>query len=189
MINLFLGFAMSVLLFAMIGYMRGWQKEVIALSGLVGIIAVLQQFGFEIVSFLKLNPGDAVTLEEVAEIRRQQILIQSIFFLIVVFFSYQFVTRLADTATGGRLGERLRSGFESKIIGMFAGALNGYLVIGGLWSFLEYLPVPGGYEQLMPGAQYSFDPNLIMRPAIDTFALPLHSQNFFRWECLIQLFG
>lgn len=171
MINLFLGFAMSVLLFAMIGYMRGWQKEVIALSGLVGIIAVLQQFGFEIVSFLKITPAEGVTLEEIAEIRRQQILIQSIFFLIIVFFSYQFVTRLADTATGGRLGERLRSGFESKIIGMFAGALNGYLVIGGLWSFLEYLPVPGGYEQLMPGAQYSFDPNLIMRPAIDTFAL------------------
>jgi hypothetical protein len=54
---------------------------------------------------------------------------------------------------------------------MFAGAVNGYLVIGGLWSFLEYLPVPGGYEQLLPGNQYSFDPNLILRPAIDTFAL------------------
>jgi len=170
MINLLLLFFMSIGLFSMIGYMRGWQKEAIALSGLVGALAVLQQFGFEIVSFLGLVAPDGATLEQIQEIRRQQVYVQAIFFLIIVFFSYQVVTRLADTATGGRLAERLRTGFERRIIGMFAGTLNGYLVIGGLWSFIEYLPVPDGYQQLIQGAEYPFDPTLILRPAFDTFA-------------------
>ena len=171
MINLFLVFSMSLVLFAMIGYMRGWQKEVIALSGLVGAIAVLQQFGYDVVSFLGMVPIEGSGLEEQADIRQQQIYVQSLFFIIIVFFSYQVVTRLAVSAAGGRLGDRLRSGFESKIIGMFVGTLNGYMVIGGLWSFLEYIPIPAGYEHLLPGVEYPFDPTVIMRPAINTFAL------------------
>ena len=171
MIDLFLLFCMSVGLFAMIGYMRGWQKEVIALSGLVGAIAVLQQFGYEVVSFLGFVPSDGAGLEELADARRQQIYLQSLFFLVIVFFSYQVVTRLAVSASGGRLGERLRSGLERKVIGMFVGTLNGYLVIGSLWSFLEYVPVPAGYERLLPGVEYPFDPTVVIRPAIDTFAL------------------
>jgi uncharacterized membrane protein required for colicin V production len=171
MINLFLLFCMSLVLFAMIGYMRGWQKEVIALSGLVGAIAVLQQFGYEIVSFLGMVPVEGAGLEELADTRRQQIYVQAIFFVIIVFFSYQVVTRLAVSATGGRLGDRLRSGFERRIIGMFVGILNGYMVIGGLWSFLEYVPVPAGYERLLAGVEYPFDPTVIIRPAINTFAL------------------
>ena len=171
MINLFLLFSMSLVLFAMIGYMRGWQKEVIALSGLVGAIAVLQQFGFEIVSFLGMVPVEGAGLEELADTRRQQIYVQAIFFVIIVFFSYQVVTRLAVTASGGRLGDRLRSGFERRVIGMFVGTLNGYLVVGSLWSFLEYVPIPPGYEHLLPGIEYPFDPTVIIRPAFNTFAL------------------
>ena len=171
MINLFLLFCMSLGLFAMIGYMRGWQKEVIALSGLVGAVAVLQQFGYEIVSFLGMVPVEGAGVEEVVAARQSQIYIQVLFFIIIVFFSYQVVTRLAVSASGGRLGDRLRSGFERKVIGMFVGTLNGYLVIGSLWGFLEYVPVPSGYEQLLPGVEYPFDPTIIIRPAINTFAL------------------
>jgi len=171
MINLFLLFCMSLGLFAMIGYMRGWQKEVIALSGLVGAIAVLQQFGYEIVSFLGMVPAEGAGVEEMVAARQSQIYVQVLFFVIIVFFSYQVVTRLAVSASGGRLGDRLRSGFERKVIGMFVGTLNGYLVIGSLWGFLEYVPVPSGYKQLLAGAEYPFDPTIIIRPAINTFAL------------------
>ena len=171
MINLFLLFSMSLVLFAMIGYMRGWQKEVIALSGLVGAIAVLQQFGYDIVSFLGMVPVEGASLEEINSARESQIYVQALFFVIIVFFSYQVVTRLAVSATGGRLGDRLHSGFERRIIGMLVGTLNGYLVVGSLWSFLEYIPVPSGYDHLLAGIEYPFDPTVIIRPAINTFAL------------------
>lgn len=170
MINLFLMFGLFLSMFAMIGYMRGWQKEVIAMSGLIGAIAVLQQFGYEMVSFLGLLPGGGTSLEVTAEARRQQIYIQAIFLLLIAFFSYQVVARLADIAVGGKLGERLRSTLESRIIGMLIGTLNGYLVIGGLWSFLEYIPTPDRYEHILPGIEYPFDLTVISRPVIDTFA-------------------
>jgi hypothetical protein len=31
--------------------------------------------------------------------------------------------------------------------------------------------VPSGYERLLPGVEYPFDPTLVIRPAINTFAL------------------
>jgi uncharacterized membrane protein required for colicin V production len=48
MISLIVFFWFMVGFFALIGYFRGWQKEVIALAGLVASIAALQQFGFQI---------------------------------------------------------------------------------------------------------------------------------------------
>lgn len=170
MINLFLLFWLLVLLFSVIGYMRGWQKEVIAMSGLVGAITVLMQFGYEMVSLFGVVPAEGMTPEQLQEIISRQILIQGTFFAIVAFFSYQVVASLAVSVAGGRLGERIRAGLERRIIGMLVGAINGYLVVGGLWSLLEYVPVPDGYEHLPVGAQYPFDPNVIIRPAADTLA-------------------
>lgn len=171
MINLFLLFWMLVLLFAVIGYMRGWQKEVIAMSGLVGAVAVLMQFGFAMVSLFGIVPVEGMTPEQLQEIRSRQILIQGTFFALIAFFSYQVVASLAVSVAGGRFGERIRAGLERRIIGMLVGAINGYLVVGGLWSLLEYVPIPDGYEQLPIGVPYPFDPNIIVRPAADTIAL------------------
>jgi len=170
MINLFLLFWMLVALFAVIGYMRGWQKEVIAMSGLVGAIAVLMQFGFEMVSLFGAIPAEGMTPEQLQSVQKTQILIQGVFFAFVAFFSYQVVASLAVNIASGRLGDRLRAGLEKRIVGGLIGAVNGYLVVGGLWSLLEYVPVPDGYEHLPVGLTYPFDPNLIIRPAAETFA-------------------
>ncbi|KPK06882.1 MAG: hypothetical protein AMJ56_13995 [Anaerolineae bacterium SG8_19] len=170
MINLFLLFWMLVVLFTVIGYMRGWQKEVIAMSGLVGAVAALMQFGYEMVSLFGVVPADVMTPEQLQDVRGRQILIQGIFFAIVAFFSYQVVASLAVSVAGGRFGERIRAGLERRIIGMLVGAINGYLVVGGLWSLLEYVPIPDGYEHLPVGVPYPFDPNIILRPAADTLA-------------------
>ncbi len=169
MINLFLLFWLLVALFALVGYLRGWQMEVITLSGLVAMIALLQMFGYNIVSLFGAIPDGSMTPEQLDAARKQQILIQTGLFALVAFFSYQVVARFVQTATG-RLGERIRAGLERRILGMVFGIVNGYLVIGGLWSFLEYLPIPDGYEQIAPGIPYPFDPNIIIRPVIDTAA-------------------
>lgn len=170
MINLFLLFWLLMTLFTVIGYMRGWQKEVIAMSGLVAAVAVLMQFGFEMVSLFGVVSAEGMTPEQLQDIRSRQILIQGVFYAIIAFFSYQVVASLAVSVAGGRLGERIRAGLERRIIGMLVGAINGYLVVGGLWALLEYVPIPDGYEHLPVGVQYSFDPNVIIRPAADTLA-------------------
>jgi uncharacterized membrane protein required for colicin V production len=170
MINLFLLFWMLVALFTVIGYMRGWQKEVIAMSGLVGAIAALMQFGYEMVSLFGALPAEGMTPEQLQSVQKTQILIQGVFFAFVAFFSYQVVASLAVNIAGGRLGDRLRAGLEKRIVGGLIGAVNGYLTVGGLWSLLEYVPIPDGYEHLPIGLSYPFDPNLIIRPAVDTMA-------------------
>lgn len=158
-----------VIFFALIGYMRGWQREVIALTGLIASLAALIQFGDSITRLVGAMTGAGQDPTDFMALRRQQFWIQAIFHSVIAFFSYQVVARLANQATGGRLGERLRGDLEKRILGSVIGAINGYLVIGGLWGFLEYQLTGAGYVQLSPGEPYPFDPSVIMRPDM-TFA-------------------
>jgi uncharacterized membrane protein required for colicin V production len=176
MISLAIIFWIMVIFFGLIGYLRGWQKEAIALSGLIASVAVLQQFGYELVTLV----GNATVAPERLLIDpnyglKQQFWIQAIFHAVTAFFSYQVVARLADSVTGGRIGERLRASLEKRVIGALLGFINGYLLVGGLWSFLEYQITMTGYVQLAPGAAYAFDPNVIARPLLDTSAMQLAS--------------
>lgn len=165
MVSLHFVFWFMVIFFTLIGYLRGWQREVIALSGLVASIAALSQFGDSITGLIggltgtiQPDPLDPLAFQ------RQQFWVQAIFHSLIAFFSYQVVARLADQATGGRLGERIRSGLERRVVGAMIGAINGYLAIGGIWGFLEYQITSAGYVQLPPGQSYPFDPSVIIRP-------------------------
>jgi hypothetical protein len=93
--------------------------------------------------------------------------------IIVAFFSYQVVARLADQALGGRFGERLRGGLEKRVLGALFGAINGYLLIGSMWGFLEYQITSGGYTRLPLGEPYPFDPSVVVRPIADASAAAL----------------
>jgi hypothetical protein len=174
MISLQFLFYVMVFFFALVGYLRGWQREVLAMSGLVGCVAALMQFGDAIVRLVTSLTGAA---QEAAvnpdALRRQEFWIQAIFITLVAFFSYQVVTRIANQATGGRLGERLRGGLERRIIGGMVGAINGYLLIGSLWGFLEYQITDLGYVRLPPGVPYPFDSTVILRPIADSSAAAL----------------
>jgi hypothetical protein len=162
MISIFVFFWFMVGFFSLIGYFRGWQKEVIALAGLVASIAALQQFGFQLVTILtSIFNWDTVGESWL----RQQFWIQATFHLIITFFSYQVVARLADTAAGGKFGARLRITLEKGIIGALCGALNGYLVVGTIWSFLEYQLTAEGYSRLPENMPYVFNIEYISRPA------------------------
>lgn len=162
MISIDVFFWFMIGFFALIGYFRGWQKEVIALAGLVASIAALQQFGFQIVTIIT----NVLSLDTGSEAwQRQQFWIQTSFHLTISFFSFQVVAKLADNAAGGKLGARLRATLEKGIIGAIIGGINGYLVIGTIWSFLEYRLTADGYSQL-PADQftYVFSQEYITRP-------------------------
>jgi hypothetical protein len=170
-INVFFWFMIGF--FGLIGYFRGWQKEVIALAGLVASIAALQQFGYQIVAIIT----NVLALDTSSDAwLRQQFWIQTAFHLTISFFSFQVVAKLTDSAAGGRLGARLRATLEKGVIGALIGGLNGYLVIGTIWSFLEYRLTDQGYVQLPPDQfTYVFNPEYITRPmdSILTAYLPM----------------
>ncbi len=173
MISIGLFFWFMVAFFALIGYLRGWQREVIALSGLVASIALLSQFGDDLTRLVGafITVGDN-NVDPQNALMRQRFWIQAVFHALVAFFSYQVVARIANQATGGRLSERIRANLEKQILGAFIGALNGYLFIGGLWGFLEYRLTNAGYVQLGPNEMYPFA-ELITRPIADATAATL----------------
>jgi uncharacterized membrane protein required for colicin V production len=171
MLDLAVVYFFLLALFAVVGFLRGWQREVIAAAGLVASIAALSQFGHVVVELLTDIPAVGTDPVSNPEPFRRMFWVQFGFHSFIAFVSYQMVSRLADLALRGRLGERLRTGLESKIIGTLFGLLNGYLYIGALWGFLEYALNQGtsGYWRLNEGFQYAFT-DVITRPVIDSLA-------------------
>ncbi|MFT5194090.1 MAG: hypothetical protein ACI9EW_003567 [Cellvibrionaceae bacterium] len=168
MISIELVFYLSVLLFGGIGAIRGWQKEVIAMAGLVGSIAFLQYFGYSLVRYGAPFITFLSSASE-ASAARQSFWVQFVFHIVIAFFSYQVIGSIATRAPGTR-NERARTGFQNMFIGFVIGVFNGYLLIGALWSFLEYQITEAGYVLLADGQPYVFG-NLVQRVVTETIFL------------------
>jgi len=118
------GFA---LIFGIVGYMRGLPKELISLAGIVLALFALFQFDGALRGIFLANvPG------------QQRFIIQVAIFLGIVFFAYQ--TRA--------LGRRLnvsgdgRDSLQSTVLGAIVGFLNGYLIFGSIWYFMDINQYP-----------------------------------------------
>ena len=164
MISLGTVFWIMVSFFTFVGFLRGWTKEVIAMAGLVLSLFALNQFGPLLIGLLgsvgEITPGELMPVE-----RRQFYLLAAVH-IFITFFSYQ-----GPTLAGSRFRDRLgvRDNFRDKILGGLFGALNGYLIVGTLWSFLEYRVVaPAQWERLAAGISYPFAEAVIRRPPIDS---------------------
>ncbi len=136
MVSLVVVFWMYVILFAIIGAMRGWARELLVAFSVVlalFIISVLERFIPFVGSTLASVPPTLFWL-------RIGIVIA------LVFFGYQTpnIQRLAASNRFAR--ERL----QDVLLGVFLGALNGYLIAGTVWYYLN-------------DANYPF-PNLISAP-------------------------
>lgn len=166
MISLTTMFWLLVGFFALIGALRGWTREVIATSGLVLSLFALNQFGPFLISLLgaTIDP----TLPDPDALRRRQYYILAAVHLLITFFSYQ-----GPAFAGPRLNERLRvrDSFQDKVMGAIVGAMNGYLIVGTLWAFLEYQIGPGGYQSLAAGINYPFALTQLTRPGLNGIPL------------------
>lgn len=177
MISLVTTFWILVFLFGFVGMMRGWTRETIAMAAVVLALFTLNQFASTMFGFLGFDNN----ITPPPEVRRQEFYILSAIILLFAFFGYQGPT-LAASRVGDRL--RVRENFQDKIFGFLVGALNGYLIIGSLWSFLEYKIVSASnWLRYTPDVPYPFNPTVIVRPApelapiIDNLPIPLLTQS------------
>jgi hypothetical protein len=115
--------------FGIIGFLRGWKKELVATAGVV--LAMFAVFQFDTflrgTFFLSLPPS-------------QIFLVQTAFLMGVVFFVYQ-----AKDIGGAHI--RKENDWQAGMLGALMGAVNGYLIGGSLWYFLDINEYP--WEQLM----------------------------------------
>ncbi len=136
-----------IVFFALIGSKRGWIKELIAMSGVILALFGMFQFDTLIRRTLFGNlPSD------------QRFYLQSIMFLVVVFFAYQNRAIIGAEATRVRNNQADgRDPLQTRVLGALAGGVNGYLISGTLWYFMDINRVATGL--------YPLDPYVIAPPA------------------------
>ena len=134
MMSIIYVFWMYVCLFAVIGWMRGWAKELLV--------------GFSVILSLALNHVIRKYVPIAANLPETDaslFWVRTIILLVLVYFGYQTVISIQHLAARAR-SERL----QDTLFGAFLGGLNGYLVAG---SVLYYIHI----------ADYSFQ-NVISKP-------------------------
>ena len=121
MMSLAVVFWMYVILFAIIGGMRGWAKEILVSFSVIlalAFIALLEHY----VPFIRdvLLPQQSPVL----------FWIRAIILILLVFFGYQTVNlqRISGKVTREKL--------EHAILGIVIGAINGYLIAGTIWFYM-----------------------------------------------------
>jgi uncharacterized membrane protein required for colicin V production len=178
MISLTTFFWIMVILFGLVGMMRGWTREIIATSGIILALFTINQFGSAAFTFLGFD-NSVITPPE--DVRRQEFYILSAVLLAISFVSYQGPA-LAASRVGDRL--RIRDSFQDKLLGFLAGGLNGYLIVGSIWSFLEYkLQSASNWVRYTPDVPYPFPTSIITRPPpelaeiIDNLPIPVLTQS------------
>jgi uncharacterized membrane protein required for colicin V production len=118
-------FWLCVFLFAMVGWMRGWAKELlVSFSAILALalIFILRKY----IPFIRDMPPDDVTL----------FWIETIIMLILVYFGYQTITltRLA--------GKAVREKIQDSLFGFILGGFNGYLIVGSILYWMDEANYP-----------------------------------------------
>ncbi|RJQ43398.1 MAG: hypothetical protein C4545_02910 [Anaerolineaceae bacterium] len=123
MISLGVLFWIFIILFGLIGAIRGWTKEIlVTFSAVMGIFAItiLEAYVPFVQTYLASNPVTS------------KVWLRIIIFTVLVFFGYQTpnIPRFAGD-------ERLARGrLQDILLGLIIGGVNGYLIYGSLWFFL-----------------------------------------------------
>jgi hypothetical protein len=128
MVSLPVFFWMFVILFAIIGAMRGWAKEL-----MVTFSVVLALF---LISVLETYVGIFRNAIEAAG-GAAQFWVRATIVILLGFFGYQ--TPNLRAIAGARFA---RERLQDTLLGFIIGALNGYLVVGTIWYYMHAAGYP-----------------------------------------------
>lgn len=147
--------------FAYIGWQRGWTKGIISLSGVMLGIFAMYQF------------DTLIRITLFGDLPRDQIFyLQSIIFLVIVYFAYE--TRALERIGANRSEQREE--LQNRVLGGIVGFINGYLIGGTIWYIMDINRFPNG--------AYPLDPYVVAPPigsssaaAINNLPVYLLTQN------------
>lgn len=136
MIALNMLFWILIIIFAFIGFIRGWSKEVLVTFSLVLAI-------FVITVFLEFIPFMTPYLEAGGDSR--QFISRAVIIMLFAFFGYQSpkLRRISESVT--------RERFQDAVLGALVGGINGYFLFGSLLYYLHQFNYPFDWVSA-PGA-------------------------------------
>jgi hypothetical protein len=138
MVNLIYIFWMYVILFAVIGIMRGWAKELLVSFSVILALALTHLLQRYIPMFQAVDGTSLFWIRTWITVG-------------LVYFGYQTVGNI-----GALSGKARKEKLQDALFGGVMGATNGYLIVGTIWSYLHDAGYPFGNI-------FFFDPNV---PAI-----------------------
>jgi uncharacterized membrane protein required for colicin V production len=121
MMSIIYVFWMYVVLFAIIGWMRGWAKELLVAFSVILALALNHVIRRYIPLAANLPETDPTLFY-----------VRVIVLFVLVYFGYQTVISIPHLAAKGRT-EKL----QDTLFGAFLGALNGYLVAGSVLYYIH----------------------------------------------------
>jgi hypothetical protein len=130
-------FWIAVIVFGIIGLMRGWVREVqVTAAAILGmfIIELIEPWVYQVL--VNRTPAEMLAVDPLGTLRRLVVLKVSIL-LIIAFFGYQG-PMVVQFATQGRIkANRARETVQEGILGLGTGLLNGYLIVGAIWWYVH----------------------------------------------------
>jgi uncharacterized membrane protein required for colicin V production len=131
MVSLLVLFAIFVILFTLIGMIRGWAQELLVTFSMVlafFMITVVENY------VVKMLPGFNIQDNSIL-----QLWVRTIIIVVLVFFGYQTprISRFAAVVRKDKISDSL--------LGIFIGGINGYLIVGSLWFYLAHAGYPSKY--------------------------------------------
>lgn len=141
-VNILFLFYLLIGMFALIGAMRGWAKEL-----LVTFSVILAIFLLELIQRFVLKSGQApassATADQVSQAPISLSTIQEFWLSTLIvgglsFFGYQ--TGLLQRFVGGN--KLAREKVQDMLLGVLVGALNGFMIVGSIWYFMDEAGYP-----------------------------------------------
>ena len=121
MMNIIYIFWMYVVLFGLVGWMRGWAKELLVSFSVILSLALNHVIRRYVPIAANLPETDASLFW-----------VRTIILLVLVYFGYQTVISIPHLAAKGRT-ERI----QDTLFGAFLGGVNGYLVAGSVLYYIH----------------------------------------------------
>ncbi len=122
MISLHAFFWIFVVLFGIVGAMRGWSKEILVTFAVILTLFIINVL--EILPYIKDAVAKSVELH---------FYIRVFLLILLVFFGYQ-TPSIARFASNNRFA---REKLQDSLLGFILGAINAYLVVGTILYYLE----------------------------------------------------
>jgi hypothetical protein len=126
MINLIYVFWMYVILFAVIGMLRGWAKELLVSFAVI----VTLTLNFMLHRFMPV-------VKELPDNHPSLFWIRIAVLAALVYFGYQTVISMARLQAGAR-----RERLQDSLFGAVMGGINGYLIAGTVWYYIDRAGYP-----------------------------------------------
>jgi hypothetical protein len=157
MISLSVLFWIFVVLFAIIGGLRGWAKEILVTAGAI-VALFLVTIAEAYIPFIR----DNLTQDSAFWVRVSLL-------GVMTFFGYQ-TPNFPKIMSSGKF---IRDRFEDVLLGIFLGAVNGYMIFGSAWFYLmeanypfKWITPPAEMSQNVLGLIKILPPQWLIPPAV-----------------------